>query len=300
MSRKVNLFVVGAMKAGTTSFVDLLSQSEEIYIPPIKEPHYFVKHLPKSIYTPSRYFNLDHYFEREFPKPLHIAKLSDLNQYQKIYSLAKPKHRFLVDASTCYLNSPESAKRIFKYNPEAKIIILLRDPLKRAISHYHMDVGLGRTLRSFEDEILDNIEAYKNGVLSDWSYLNMSLYTEQFENFKTYFGKQLLVLEFENLVRNNMVEFEKLNQFLALNDKLNNLPVQNKTRNLYFPKLNNILIKTGVKDVFSKIVPGKMKQALFRLITSQRKPEIQISEETRSVLKLLFDDKSAFQNHIER
>lgn len=300
MNHKANLFVVGAMKAGTTSFVDLLSQNEEVYVPPIKEPHYFVNKLPKSIYKPSRFFDLNTYFEKQFPKPLHIAKLNNSVQYEKLFSLAQPKHKYLVDASTCYLNSPESAELILNYNPKAKIIILLRDPLKRAVSHYHMDVGLGRTLRSFEAEILDNIEAYKNGVLSGCSYLSMSLYKEQVENFKTYFGKQVLVLQFENLVRKDMVEFEKLNQFLALNDKLVNLPVQNKTRKLYFPKLNNILIKIGVKDVFSKIVPGEIKQALFRLISSQRKSEIQISEETRNVLKLIFDDKSTFQNHLER
>ena len=83
---KTNLFVVGAMKAGTTSFIDLLSQHPEIYAPPVKEPHYFVDQLPLSLYDPGRFFNLNDYLEKEFPKPLHITKIETSGQYKKIYA----------------------------------------------------------------------------------------------------------------------------------------------------------------------------------------------------------------------
>jgi hypothetical protein len=280
------------MKAGTTSFVDLLSLQDSIYVPPIKEPHYFVNELPTSIYKPSRFFDLNAYFEKDFPKPLHIAKLTDLEHYQKIYSFAKSTHKYLIDASTCYLNSPESAKQIFDYNREAKIIILIRDPLKRAISHYQMDVGLGRTLKSFENEIKDNIEDYKNDRLSTWSYLNMSFYNQQVENYRKYFGEQVLILQFENLIKNDQQEFNNLNQFLELSNELTKLPVKNKTRKLYFPAVNNLLIKIGFKDVFSKLVPSEIKQMLFKLITTQQNNETPISEETLIILKRIFQKKA--------
>jgi hypothetical protein len=298
LSKKANLFVVGAMKAGTTSFVDMLSLQDSIYVPPIKEPHYFVNELPHSIYKPSRFFDLNAYFEKDFPKPLHIVKLTDLEHYQKIYSFAKSTHKYLIDASTCYLNSPESAKQIFDYNREAKIIILIRDPLKRAMSHYQMDVGLGRTLRSFEDEIKDNIEDYKNDSLSTWSYLNMSFYTQQIENYKKYFGEQVLILQFENLIKNDQKEFNNLNQFLELSNELTKLPVKNKTRKLYFPGVNNLLIKIGFKDVFSKLIPNEIKQRVFKFITTQQKNNTPISEETLAILKRLFQKNATSKtNH---
>ena len=53
----VNLFVVGAMKAGTTSLIEILSNHSEIYVPPIKEPHFFVDTLPKSLYEPSQVYD---------------------------------------------------------------------------------------------------------------------------------------------------------------------------------------------------------------------------------------------------
>ncbi|MBZ0326149.1 MAG: sulfotransferase, partial [Altibacter sp.] len=45
-TKKANLFIVGAMRAGTTSFVELLSKHPQIYVSPIKEPNYFVDRLP--------------------------------------------------------------------------------------------------------------------------------------------------------------------------------------------------------------------------------------------------------------
>lgn len=283
------------MKAGTTSFVDMLSGSDEIYIPPIKEPHYFMNELPKSIYNPSRFFDLNTYFEKEFPKPIHIANLYNRAQYDKLYSLAQPKHKYLVDASTCYLNSPESAKQIFEYNKEAKVIILLRDPLKRAISHYQMDVGLGRTLRPFEEEILDNIEDYKEGMLYQWSYLNMSLYYKQIEYYTKYFGDNVLILKFKELVKSNKEEFDRLNKFLDLNFFLKSLPLQNKTRKLYFPKINKFFIKIGFKDLFSLLVPKPFKHKLFRIISSDKKYRIQISDHVQQELNIIFS-KEAMTN----
>jgi len=289
VKQKVNLFVVGAMKAGTTSFTDKLSQHDKIYMPPIKEPHYFVNELPESIYKPSRFFDLDQYFEKDFPEPLHIAKLSDPDQYRKIYSLAKLKHKYLVDASTCYLNSPESAQQIFEYNQEAKIIILLRDPSKRAFSHYNMDVGLGRTLRTFDAEISDQLEQFHKGCLSPWSYLFMSLYSNQVKRYLELFRNNVLVLNFEDLVKNDVEVFYQLGLFLDLKFRDFEIPKQNTTRQLRCPKINRWLIQTGVKDIFSLIVPDKTKQKLFRLISSPHKSKLHLSKRTEKQLTELFE-----------
>ena len=78
---KCNLFIIGAMKAGTTTFVDLLNNHPEIYMSPVKEPHYFINSLPKQLYDPSRFFNLDNYLEKKFPEPLHITKVETEKQY---------------------------------------------------------------------------------------------------------------------------------------------------------------------------------------------------------------------------
>lgn len=158
-NRKANLFIVGAMKAGTTSFMELLSNHSQVYASPLKEPHYFIKSLPDNLYEPSLFFSLEGYFSENFPEPLHIAKVETAGQYQQLFSLAE-EQKYRVEGSTTYLNAEESAGLIHAYNPDAKIIILLRDPLERAFSHYKMNLGKGREKRSFETVLLLEVDLY--------------------------------------------------------------------------------------------------------------------------------------------
>ena len=70
VSNKANLFLVGAMKAGTPRLCEIMQQHRAIYVSPIKEPHFFVDTLPEILYEPSPFFSLERYFRKEFPKPL--------------------------------------------------------------------------------------------------------------------------------------------------------------------------------------------------------------------------------------
>ena len=86
MGNKANLFIVGAMKAGTTSFIETLSTHPEIYVSPVKEPHYFVNELPAALYQDSRFFDLQRYLDHQFPEPLHITKIKTEAQYARLFS----------------------------------------------------------------------------------------------------------------------------------------------------------------------------------------------------------------------
>ena len=269
-NNKVNLFVVGAMKAGTTTFIDTLSGHKEIYVPPIKEPHYFVSELPANLYTPSRYFDLSHYFEKEFPKPLHIAHLKSIEQYEKAYSLAG-NQSYRVDASTAYLHASESVAKIKAYNPEAKIIILRRDPIARAFSHYSMDVGLGREAKSFEKVIEKEVKLLEKGQLPWNSYLYMSMYAEPISHFESAF-ENVLVLDFEEVVSDRPAVMQKTANFLNIEA----FPIQqgshkNETRDPRFKYGVYLLTKLGVKDVFSAVFGSKFKQSLYRFISRKKK-----------------------------
>ncbi|MGB1451652.1 MAG: sulfotransferase, partial [Marinirhabdus sp.] len=193
MEQPVNLFVVGAMKAGTTGFVNVLSRHPDIYVPPIKEPNYFSGNLPRTLYTPSPFFNLGTYFKSRFPQPLHIAKLETGAQHKKLYSLQPETVTYAVDASTSYLHNPVAAKNIYGYNAQAKIIVLTRDPLQRAHSHYLMNRGLGREARSFENVMRAEIAQYKNNTLPWHSCLAMSFYGEAVRRYVSVFGENVKV-----------------------------------------------------------------------------------------------------------
>ncbi len=287
MPKSVNLFIVGAMKAGTTSFVEILAKHPDIYVPPIKEPHFFIHELPKTIYTPSRFFSLNKYFENDFPKPLHITKIYDKKHYKKLYTLGLNK-RFYVDASTCYLSAPESASLIKNYNPTAKIIIILRNPLDRAFSHFTMNTGLGRENRSFNKAIEEELLAFKNNQLSWSSYIGMSLYKEAINRYNTGF-KDVLILRFEELYSKKAETLEKVSTFLKIEAfNVQNTIHKNKGRQLRFQKLFYYLKKMGLKDYFSKLVPQNTRQKLFKIASTQKQKTPKLTTEIKQQLKTVF------------
>lgn len=291
--RKANLFLVGAMKAGTTSLSEMLSQHSQVFLSPIKEPHYFVDNLPKHIYEPSRFFDLDTYFNENFPEPLHIAKISKQEHYEKLFAIAGSEHQYLADASTGYLHAPEAAEKIYNYNSNAKIIVLVRDPLKRAFSHYKMNLGMGRTKNSFSQEMKSDIETHKNGKLDNWSYLGMSLYSKNINRYLNKFGSNVLIVDLFALMANRDEEMKKITSFLNIEHENLEFIQSNASANLRFQKVLYIFKKLGLKDVFSHILPKKLRHGIFNKLSKKEALEIELDEATLKDLNALFkEDKS--------
>ena len=111
-----NLFIVGAMKSGTSSLHNYLATHPEIYMSEFKEPQYFAD-LGKDI---SR---------NQFPTE---------EAYLSLFKNAG-NAKIIGESSTNYSKIPEFTgvpQRIKAFSPEAKIIYIMRDPIERALSHY--------------------------------------------------------------------------------------------------------------------------------------------------------------------
>ncbi len=275
---KVNLFIVGAMKAGTTSFSDMLAQHPDIYMSPIKEPHYFIDSLPKNLYEPSRFFNLNHYFKNDFPKPHHIAKIDKDAHYEKLFSL-KNGQKYLLDSSTCYLTAPESSQMIYNYNPDAKIIIIRRNTIDRAYSHYNMDLALGRTINSFEKIINDEIEEYEKGSLQWNSYLGMGFYKNPIVKYKALFKNNVLIIDFESF-KNIELLLADVFHFLEIQPQNISMPIKNQGRRLKAQKLFFVLKKLGLKDYFSSFFGTDIKHKVFKFMSTSKKGKLILSDNT--------------------
>lgn len=288
MNHKANLFIVGAMKAGTTSFCDSISQHPRIYFSPIKEPNYFLKNLPKRIYDPSRYFSLENYFQNKFPESLHIAHIKKREDYDLLFSKSNPNQFYKAEGSTAYLHAPESAELIYNYNPDSKIIIIVRDPLGRAFSHYKMDLGLGRTKKSFQTELINELKKIKNDEENEWGYISMSLYKQSITRFQKYFGENLLVLDFNDLVNNNEQVFDNVFEFLNIDKYELKIPHNNKTANLRFQKVFYFLKQKGFKDIFSHLVPTKIKHKMFEFMSHKKQLKLEVNDEVLEELNTLF------------
>lgn len=115
--KKPNLFIIGAPKCGTTSLIEYLSHHAEIFVSPVKEPHYF------NTDSGHRY-----YFDEE--------------KYLSLFSNAKAHHNYRCEGSVWYLYSKVAVENILRFNPEAKFIVMLRDPVKMYFS-LHQELLFG-------------------------------------------------------------------------------------------------------------------------------------------------------------
>ncbi|MCS6924924.1 MAG: sulfotransferase domain-containing protein [Candidatus Binatia bacterium] len=177
---KVDFIIIGAQKCATTSLAYQLRQHPQVCFAKRKEPHYFSKVDDWHRHLPS--------YHRLFsPRPGQLCG----------------------EASTSYTFLPEyphTSARLFAYNPEAKLIYLMRDPIKRIESHYAHRVLHGRVTQPLEAEVLANP-----------IYLDRSCYATQVEAYLQYFPRtQLLLLVFEEYVADIPGTLETVARFLGI------------------------------------------------------------------------------------
>lgn len=191
---------LGAQKAGTTTLHSWLACHPSIFLPACKETHYFSLHYSRGWC----------WYEEQFHAGLDRgAMCGEITPY--------------------YLFHPEAPNRIAATLPDARLIVLLRDPVERAISQYFHACRLGfetlplREAVDCESERLlgaDAVLAYAGGqhrAHQEQSYLSRSHYPEQLEHYQARFSaKQLLVLRSEDLFVQPELCWQHLLAFLSL------------------------------------------------------------------------------------
>jgi hypothetical protein len=158
--RKPNLFLIGAMKAGTRYLRKLLKGHPDIFMCEPEEPSYFVdpQHL-KGIY----------------PEIWRRGLWRSEERYLELFRPADDAS-ILGEASTSYTKlplAPEVADRIAAFNPDARFIYLLRDPVERAISHYWHMVQRHTERRPIADALRSDVQfvAFSHYVMQLSPYL---------------------------------------------------------------------------------------------------------------------------------
>jgi hypothetical protein len=189
-----NVFIVGAAKSGTTTVADLLRQHPEVAVPEVKEPHFL---LPEQI-------------RRTLP-----TAVDNREEYEALYKGAKSiPHR--VDASVLYLPFASAcAPKIRELaGPEAKIIILLREPLARARSAYRHFLRYNSTdLGSFAQAIATEPELGDGNPMRCFSQL--SQYVNAVQTYQSHFHN-VLVVTTDALKRNPSAFLDQIWKFLDI------------------------------------------------------------------------------------
>ena len=194
-SRMINFIVCGTQKGGTTALYEHLRMHPQVCMANKKEVHFFDN-----------------------------EKLFQTNSidYTKYHSFFKPSksHKVLGEATPIYMYWKNSPKRIFQYNPKMKLIILLRDPVERAFSHWSMEVRKQNETLSFMDAVKSENErcsSYPQGQHRRYSYVSRGLYLQQLKRIWKFFPReQVLVLKSSELREKTRATLDRITDFLDI------------------------------------------------------------------------------------
>ncbi len=183
-----NAVIIGAMKCGTTTLNAWLRHHPDVAFSAVKEVHFFNNNYHRGLGWYRSYFPL-------------LESLTGA--------------RCVLEATPAYSqHAAKVAKRMHRHLPDARLILMLRDPVKRAISHYGHRVSNGLEKRSIEEALLSS-----EGPRPDTQnfYKIRGLYADKIHAFFRYYNRsQLLILKSEEFFAQPADVYGRVQRFLGL------------------------------------------------------------------------------------
>ena len=254
----VNTFIAGCPKTGSTWLYNCFKEHPEIYVPTKDAIHYFT---------------INHFRGESW--------------YHRWYKAFGDEKR-ICDPTPSYIRDSKSAERIYRYNPNSKLIFTLRNPIDRSFSHYWHQKRKKKILFSFQDTLFYS-EVGNYDIYDIW--IKSSLYYEQLKTFFDVFPRENIKVNlFEDLKKNpnkfikdnfDFLQVDSSFQPIILNKKVNSAPkislLSNPDRSLK-GKLKSVIKRStkGInliaeidnntnQDEYSQGVPHEFKKDLWEI-----------------------------------
>lgn len=301
-THKPNFFLVGAAKSGTTSLSAWLESHPDLFLSPIKEPNYFSDNIDVSKFRKGylKSFDAEDSIEAKPYVKRQIAFIRDEELYAQLF---KPNNSMVLvgECSTSYLYSEVAADNIHAFNPESKIIVILRNPAERAYSHYLMAVQMGLEKRDFLTAFIRDRKKLDKGWGISELYFELGEYSKQIKRFQKVFPKnQIKVVLFEDWIQQpketqeSICKFLNVSIFAALKNEVLNKSVSPRN-----PMLHRVLMQSGLKDLAKRVLPSeffdKIKGGQYK-----DKNEVLASDERKYLINLYRDDILDLQDVLKR
>ncbi|HEY0973776.1 MAG TPA: sulfotransferase [Solimonas sp.] len=198
--KRPDLFVLGAPKCGTTLMARWLSACPEVFVSPVKEPHYFCE---EHRWTPT------------------------LAAYEALFASADPETLWVAEASVWHLYSPSAVPAILDYAPTAKFIVMVRDPVSLIASMHEQHCFNGNELvTDLAEAVLlsdSRLEGGRDGIrdgyapASHMAYFDCCALGKQLERlFRRVPRERVHVVVFDDLKADPQRVFDAVRAFLGL------------------------------------------------------------------------------------
>jgi hypothetical protein len=285
-----NFFIVGAPKAGSTSLYNFLDQHPQVFMSPIKEPCYFASEVRTENFDdryqryPARQrADLKTYLQNPVREKRFGCIVSDWEDYLSLFDGAA-NHQAVGEASVCYLYSPTAARNIAQRIPDARIIIVLRDPAERAYSQYLHCVANGYVRRPFREHIEASLASKEEKFGPLYPFLECGMYYEQVNRYLAHFPRENILVCFYQDGHAGILA--GVFRFLKLEPL--NLDVSRKhldrTASRQATALYGVLRKYGLLGGVRRWTPVAVRPALRRLAFRNRIPPA-MEENDRNFLR---------------
>ncbi len=181
MSHLPNFLVIGAARSGTTALYTYLKQHPSIFMSPVKEANFFAFRPEELVY---RGPGADH----------ANNSVAELESYRRLFNDATTESA-IGEASPLYLYAEQAPKRIHDLLSDAKLIVILRNPIEQAFSHFLYARRLMiEPLESFDDALKAERQRQDDGWIPMFQYSSFPRYHEQLTRYLTYFDRSQIYI----------------------------------------------------------------------------------------------------------
>lgn len=291
---KPGFFIVGAPKSGTTSVYHYLKQHPEVYLPRIKELNFFCTDL--------------HF---RFP-------LLDEQQFLAYYKDCK-NEKAIGEVSVWNLCSKAAAQNIYQFNPDAKIIILLRNPADMMYALHSNHVFNDNEIIPGFEEALNAQEERKQGLRISASikcpveglyYFDVGAYAEQVRRYVQLFGQQQVrVILFDDLAADTRNVYASLLKFIEVEEVMPDSFKQynaNKTTRSDLVKQLTVHTPAMLKSIGKRLFPhqsvrrDRLMYWLWKINTRESKRPALDQELRKRITARMKDDITSLEQLIGR
>ncbi|MBL7116118.1 MAG: sulfotransferase [Kiritimatiellae bacterium] len=279
MSHMPDFVLIGAPKAGSTSLYHYLRQHPEIYMPSYKDPRFFA-------------------FEGSLPAfggpsddTIHNNRIVwEMDTYMALFD-GVTNERAVGEASVRYFEEPAAAKNMHRHNPDMKLLLILRNPLERAWSHYCWKKTAGVEPASSFAEALKEED---DGARDTWywgRYARPGYYAKYYKCFLDYFPQeQFKVHLFEDFKHDPVGICRDYYRFLGVSDAFE--PDARRRYNVSGTFSHPVAKRMweaslAVRDAIRPCLPRRLRHSAFVSLTRLMKKEA-FPEEMRSRLMQLY------------
>jgi hypothetical protein len=296
--RLPDFIVIGAAKSGTVSLYHYLKQHPQIYMCSRNEPNYWAldqADFAKWFQGPGDQEAIEQYYIR------HRA------DYAALFTSALPD-QLIGESSPVYLYSANAAQQIHKNIPHVRLLVILRNPVDRAYSHYQHFYRAGiEPLPDFKKAVAAEEARIAQGwgPIPMWHYVNMGFYAQQLQYYYQFFDPaQVFVCLYEDFQMDPVALSQKLFTFIGVNNTFtpdvrvqHNIGGHPRRHQLYAMMTQ----PNSLKLIFNQVIPPPIRHAFRDAIhgINVHKPKLDLM--LRNQLKALYrDDILKLQTFINR